>query len=185
MCSFNTGTNHDSNNLQQWTVATLTTQCFSQELDVPHGTRIYTSVSCVNTVELETIEYSRYVIVSYEAPNATRSTVQFTVNSVTLQGQSQVQRHKSTLHFFWDFFHDISGMRTYQCRVKSGSSILSDWTDVGRHNYVTLSDTDMVDGEEYTAEVKGTNIGGLESKTIRANISINEIIPVLTGKSLE
>ena len=137
----------------------------------------------MNIAELETVEHSNPVIVSYETPDVTSSAVQFTVNSVVLQDQSQVQRYKSTLHYFWDFFHDVSGMRTYQCRVRSGNTIVSDWENVGRHNYVALSGIDMSDGEVYTAEVKGTNIGGLESGVISADISINGIIPVLSGMS--
>ena len=178
---FQIGTEYSAENLQQWFPSQFPTECQTQPLYIPHGTKIYSSVSCVNTVEIEAIEHSGSYMVSYEPPDVAGASVKFAVNSVLLQDQSQVQRYKSTLHFFWDFFHDVSGMRSYQCRVTTGNTVVSEWIDVGQHNFVEISGIDMSDGKEYTAEVKGTNVGGLESDAISAKISINGILPVLTG----
>ncbi|KAK3094006.1 hypothetical protein FSP39_022824 [Pinctada imbricata] len=183
-CAF--GTEKGLTNLQEKIDSTGThLGCSSKSLDVNHGTKVYPSIFCVNKAELENAVYVQPITASFKKPNFTSSSVSFAVNNVKRSDQSHVQTYKSSLHFYWDFFHDISGIRSYSCRITSGQSVISNWTNVGGHNYISYEDLNLVNGNQYTAEVIATNIGGHNSDVITAEIDINEIIPVLTGNVTE
>lgn len=92
-----------------------------------------------------------------------------------------IQTDTSKLHFFWEGFDDKSGILFYEYRVLVGDGPVTEWINVAQRNYASYIHPNLIDGQNYTAEVRAVNQGNLRSEIIRSSILIDSTEPKLTG----
>ncbi|XP_061172145.1 uncharacterized protein LOC133181615 [Saccostrea echinata] len=171
-------------NLQTWRKSNNISVCRSSLLEIPHGSRVYSSVKCFNKIGLQTeVNRKSPIIISFNSPRTPSRNVDFVVYSATVENSMNYQRVSSSLHFHWPAFEDISGITKYSVCIKSDKLMIYDWRDIGRHNYFSADELILDTHRNYSVYVFGTNEGKKESNFINGSISINDIVPLQTGNS--
>ena len=160
------------------------TELLADDLIVTDGTKLYTSVKCVNNIGLATIEVSRSILISMEPPRESVADLTFIPSSVYKLAETEVaiQPNLSYLQFSWDSFTDDLSVSSYEYRLLSENIKLVNWTDTGKKNFVSTNSLNLEDGQWYTAEVRALNKIGLRSNVVNSTILVDSSEPTLTGK---
>ncbi|XP_061183197.1 uncharacterized protein LOC133191461 [Saccostrea echinata] len=181
-CSCALGNIMGSDTILSWFKSENTTECTTSKR-LRHGTKVFASVKCVNTIGLiSEVNNKNVTIVAYEAPITTQSEVNFAVNSFKMKTLEHIQHSTSSLHFNWLSFQDITGFINYNFCIKSDENIVLNSTNIGKHNYVSIDDLDLQYNGTYTANVYAVNSGGKMSDSINGSIKVLDIAPIQTGK---
>lgn len=157
-------------------------------MNVVHGEQLFVSVKCVNKIGYSTLKVSSPIIISVEPPAADHAFLKFDPQLLSRvfprndnEQSMAIQTDNSRLQFFWEGFADKSGILFYEYRVLVSNNHLTEWINAGQKKFVTYINPNLIDGQNYTAEVRAVNQGNLRSETIRASIMIDSTGPMLTG----
>jgi hypothetical protein len=171
--------------IQDWRIASPSTQCVFANLHISHGEVIFPIVRCVNNVELSSTAVHDGLVISYKSPDSTDAGVHIIPNNrfawMSPKALDICQGNHSTLKLHWEGFNDLSGIQHYECRVLQDQSPLMDWRDVGKRTGVEWDDLHLLDGLAYTVQVRAGNSGRMYSAPVNASIRIDGTQPILTG----
>lgn len=119
-------------------------------------------------------------MVSYNSPENIGSKIQF----LTDTGINNVTGDLSTLAFRWDYFNDLSGMKSYFPRVSTNNTLVSD-IQIPNKNYIRIKNLHSKNKETYKVDVIGTNVGNISSKAKHASVRCDYTKPSLSGKAYD
>jgi len=173
--------------------AKSTDNCKWTGLNLPHGTSIFVTVKCVNTVELATTVSSSPVYIVLYKPSSTKAVLDiepisenskheyFTGIATTLN----VQSNKSCVLFNWDGFEYMSPLAGYSFELHdSHNQSFTGWKDAGYRTMVTKCGLSLSHGQAAVASVKARNTGDFWSDTISDSVRISVNAQLPTGMAL-
>ncbi|XP_062588512.1 uncharacterized protein LOC134250179 [Saccostrea cucullata] len=173
-----------SDTIIPWFESENRTECRSPSMRLPHGTEVFASVKCVNTIGLSSeVNDKNVTIVAYKAPIPTQPEVTFAVNSIKMMLLEHIQHSTTSLYFHWLSFQDATGLINYNFCIKSDNNIVLNSADIGKHNYVSIDDLDLQYNGTYIADVYAVNSVGKRSDSINGSIKVLDIAPIQTGKT--
>ena len=173
-----TGLSNTSCDVIHWTRTTSFTVFESTTFRADHGSRVYGTVRCINTVELTGRAFFGPLVVSYLPPQSVDSNIEFITNT----GVNHVsQSDSNSLTLRWSEFKDRSQLQTYSAQVSYDDSVIKSWQEIGNKNYLKISHLSLVNGGSYEVTIRGKNIGGVESHPINNSITVDSIKPKVTG----
>lgn len=150
----------------------------SDPLSLAHGSKVYITVRCVNTVQLSGFTHIGPLVVSYKTPFTSNPKL----NVIPEQRANKcVNCVNQAVTVYWDNFNDASGIYNYNFRMKSKYGRWMNWTCLQRKNFVRTQYIKDPVTVQYSFEVKADNIGKIESSSINEIINIDNRRPRVTG----
>ncbi|CAG2202818.1 unnamed protein product [Mytilus edulis] len=179
-CEYCIGFSESSCDIIGWTATSSLSVSQSNHFRVQHGSRIFLQLRCINGVQLCGYTHSGPLVVSYNSPENIGSKIQF----LTDTGINNVTGDLSTLAFRWDYFNDLSGMKSYFPRVSTNNTLVSD-IQIPNKNYIRIKNLHSKNKETYKVDVIGTNVGNISSKAKHASVRCDYTKPSLSGKRFD
>ncbi len=150
-----------------------------------HGTKVYSTVTCLNGAGCHSTAYSDGVTILTKAPNATLAYTTLSSPDMTQYDiiLGYIPSNRFTL--LWSGFAECADTPLqYEVRVtnSTGSVDNGDWTNVGYIRELTLNDIVLPSNQSHVIEVRAVNMGGISSEPIRTQFTILTTPPLDNGK---
>ena len=177
---FSAGTSQGSSDIQSFVVSSNSSGTTS-DLQLAHGTTIYTTVVCTNGAGLHTTAFSNGVTILTEPPLHANAFGR--ISSPVLTDYEPRGGYVSTNDtiLMWDRFVERAGTPlTYEVRVTE-SGIPQQWNSVSFAKMLTLSELQLPENVPHTIEVRAVNLAGLASQPLAMNVTIVSTPPIDTG----
>ena len=170
--------------------------CTFSNLSLSHGMRVYTTVRCVNNVELFNEVTSEPFIIESQPPVSDHASVQFISlnqrnlpshkDTFTLQQNSSnsvhLQTNGSSVLLEWEGFEDMAKIDHYEYRLLQNDQPYLDWVNSAQKTCVSVDGLNLNDKGLYTAEVRALNSEDYVSIPVKSLLFIQNKEPRLTGK---
>lgn len=149
---------------------------------LPHGTKVYSTVTCLNGAGRHSNAYSDGVTILTDPPNSTLAYATLSSPDMTQYDILLCYLPSNRLTLLWGgFAESASTPLQYEVRVSNSTSDDDVWTNVGFVRELTLNDIVLPSNESHVIEVRAVNLGGVSSQPIRTQFTILTTPPLDNG----
>ncbi|XP_072033178.1 uncharacterized protein [Amphiura filiformis] len=189
-CDWAVGTQPNSDDTKAFTrvsEASMSNMLVQLPEHTNEGQKFYVTVQCQNTAGLSSRASSDGVTIVTSAPDASNAFLNIIASSNTeYDVRDMYQSHTNYIKGYWQGFHDIYGIKYYQCKITGPMISDTEWEVCGSivSTSAELGGLSLVSGGQYHLEVRAINYANLASASIGRNVTIATEPPQITGQDV-